>query len=96
MLYLLGLQHTHSHSLQQLIAAAEKYDVRDQLQDMDVSCIVMRGETDSFMDEALTKGMHQRIIGSTMITTPGGHNWILQNPSILERYLDRSYDGLVS
>lgn len=91
-IYTLGLMHTDAAALRQTLAATEGYDVRQRLSGLDVPCLILRGEADTVVSAGMAEGMQTRIAGAALMTVPGGHNWLLQQPQTLQHVLEESYD----
>ncbi len=95
-IYNLGMRYTAARGVKQVFEAAETYDVRTKLAHLTMPLVIMRGEDDLVVNAHIAERMGQSVQRARLVTAPGGHNWFLQRPDMLGRYLEEQYQFLMS
>lgn len=91
-----GLVSTHPESLEKLINAVLKFDVRKQIQETAnfPPTLILAGEEDGVMTPPMAAELQARIKGSQLEITDGAHNFLVQNPDGVKAALRKYYKYL--
>lgn len=92
--YLLGMAHTDPTGVKQVFEAAESYDVRTQLEQLNMPALLVRGVDDVILHADTVARMVRGLGRGRSVSMPGGHRWFLEHPEALQRCLEEHYDFL--